>query len=59
MKKIKISHEVPFCLLEDSLSFNDMQYALPHLLESNEEYNFYIIEERNTYFIMCFSKLKL
>ena len=38
MKKIKISHEVPFCLLEDSLSFNDMQYALPHLLESNEEY---------------------
>lgn len=38
MKKIKISHEVPFCLLEKSLSFCDYQYALPHLLESNEEY---------------------
>ena len=38
MKKIKISHEVPFCLLEQSLKFNDYQYALPHLLESNEEY---------------------
>ena len=24
-----------------------------------KKYNFYIIEERNTYFIMCFSKLKL
>ena len=38
MKKIKISHEVPFCLLEKSLDFCDYQYALPHLLESNEEY---------------------
>ena len=38
MKKIKISHEVPFCLLEQSLDFCDYQYALPHLPESNEEY---------------------
>lgn len=38
MKKVKISHETPFCLLEKSLSFCDYQYALPHLLESNEEY---------------------
>ena len=38
MKKVKISHETPFCLLEESLKFNDYQYALPHLLESNEEY---------------------
>jgi hypothetical protein len=38
MKKTLISHEVPFCLLEQSLSFCDYQYALPHLLESNEEY---------------------
>jgi hypothetical protein len=37
-KKILISHEVPFCLLEKSLDFCDYQYALPHLLESNEEY---------------------
>ena len=38
MKKILITHETPFCLLEESLKFNDYQYALPHLLESNEEY---------------------
>ncbi len=38
MKKIKISHETPFCMLEKSLEFNDYQYALVHLLESNEEY---------------------
>lgn len=37
-KKIKVSHEVPFCLLEDSLKYNDYQYALVHLLEENEEY---------------------
>jgi hypothetical protein len=37
-KKIKISHEVPFCLLEDSLKFNNYQYALVHLLDQNEEY---------------------
>jgi hypothetical protein len=35
---IKISHEVPLCLLKDSLEFNKYQYALPHLLESNKEY---------------------
>jgi len=38
MKKINISHETPFCLLEKSLEFNNYQYALVHLLESNEEY---------------------
>ena len=38
MKKIKVSHETPFCMLEKSLEFNNYQYALPHLLESNEEY---------------------
>ncbi len=38
MKKIKISHEVPRCLLNDSIGFCDYQYALPHLLESDEEY---------------------
>jgi len=44
MKKIKISHEVPFCLLEKSLSFCDYQYALPHLLESNKEYRNHFIK---------------
>ena len=38
IKKILVSHEVPFCLLKDSLEFNDMQYALPHLLEDNKKY---------------------
>ena len=45
---IKISHEVPLCLLEESLSFNDYDYALPHLLESNEEYrNFFLESKKN------------
>ena len=35
---IKISHETPKCLLSHSINFNDFQYALPHLLESDEEY---------------------
>lgn len=35
---MRISHEVPCCLLETSLQFNNYQYALPHLLESNETY---------------------
>ena len=38
MKKIVVSHETPFSLMEKSLEFNDMQYALPHLLESNKKY---------------------
>jgi len=38
MKKVKISHEVPFCLLSKSLEFNDYDYCLPHLLDQNEEY---------------------
>ena len=28
---IKVSHETPRCLLEDSIQFNDYQYALAHL----------------------------
>ena len=38
MKKIKVSHEVPFCLLSESLKFNDYDYCLPHLLDEDEEY---------------------
>ena len=38
---MKISHEVPNCMLEQSWSFNDYGYALLHL-KSNEKYwNFY------------------
>jgi hypothetical protein len=40
---IKISHEVPLCLLEDSLQFNDYDYCLPHLMDKHEEYkNFFL-----------------
>jgi hypothetical protein len=35
---MKLSHEVPICLLEDSLKFNDYQYCLPHLLDQDEDY---------------------
>jgi hypothetical protein len=35
---IKISHEVPLCLLDDSRRFNDYDYCLPHLLDSEPGY---------------------
>ena len=47
MKTIKISHEVPLCLLEESLTFCDYQYALPHLLESNETYRLHFLRCKN------------
>lgn len=34
----QISHEVPLCLLKDSLLFNDYDYALVHLFEKYPEY---------------------
>jgi hypothetical protein len=46
MKKVKISHEVPFCLLEQSRKFNDYDYCLPHLMDENEEYRNFFIESR-------------
>ena len=36
--KIKVSHETPMCLLEDSLKFNDYDYCLPHLLDEEPKY---------------------
>lgn len=52
--KIKVSHEVPICLLEDSLEFNDYQYCLPHLLDQDEDYRkfFYKIKQMGVYVIM-------
>lgn len=39
---IKVSHEVPTSMLEESRSFNDYDYALVHLFEDNPNYfNFY------------------
>jgi hypothetical protein len=54
MKKIKISHEVPFCLLEQSRGFNDYDYCLPHLMDQNEEYRdfFYKSKEMSRYIVM-------
>jgi hypothetical protein len=51
---MKISHEVPICLLEDSLDFNDYQYCLPHLLDQDEDYKnfFYKIKQEDVYIIM-------
>jgi len=46
MKKIKVSHEVPFCLLEKSREFNDYDYCLPHLMDENEEYRNFFYESR-------------
>ena len=43
MKKIKVSHEVPLCLLEHSTQYNDYQYCLPHLMDKYEDYkNFFL-----------------
>tara|TARA_Y100000389_G_scaffold22857_1_gene19543 strand:+ start:841 stop:1629 length:789 start_codon:yes stop_codon:yes gene_type:complete len=51
---IKVSHEVPRCLLEDSKQFNDYDYCLPHLLDEDEEYRefFYKSKEEGRYIIM-------
>jgi hypothetical protein len=48
MDKIKISHEVPLCLLEESLQFNDYDYCLPHLLDQNEEYKNFFLKSKET-----------
>jgi hypothetical protein len=54
MKKVKISHEVPFCLLEKSKEFNDYDYLLPHLMDENEEYRnfFYESKKMGRYIVM-------
>jgi len=54
MPKVKISHEVPFCLLEKSREFNDYDYCLPHLMDENEEYRnfFYESKKMGRYIVM-------
>ena len=54
MKKITISHEVPFCLLEKSREFNSYDYMLPHLMDQNEEYRnfFYESKKMGRYIVM-------
>jgi len=43
---IKISHEVPLCLLEKSREFNDYDYCLPHLMDENEEYKQFFLKSK-------------
>ena len=52
--KIKLSHEVPVQLLEDSKQFNDYDYCLPHLLDNHQEYEAYFrqAKEEGRYIIM-------
>ena len=51
---IKVSHEVPRCLLKASLEFNDYQYCLPHLLDQDTAYkkHFYDFKKSGGYIIM-------
>jgi hypothetical protein len=36
--QVKINHETPLFLLENSLKFNDYHFVLPHLLDKSPEY---------------------
>tara|TARA_R110000803_G_scaffold2472_4_gene8416 strand:+ start:160 stop:951 length:792 start_codon:yes stop_codon:yes gene_type:complete len=51
---MKISHEVPRCLLNNSRKFNTYDYCLPHLLDQDEEYKefFYESKKQGRYIIM-------
>lgn len=52
--RVKISHEVPKCLLEKSREFNDYDFCLPHLMDKNHEYAdfFYESKKMGRYIIM-------
>ena len=51
---MKVSHEVPRCLLNNSRDFNDYDYCLPHLLDKDEHYKnfFYESKKLGRYIIM-------
>ena len=44
---MKVSHETPLCLLEDSLKFNDYDYCLPHLLDEEPAYLDYFLKAKS------------
>ena len=44
---IKVSHEVPLCILNQSIEFNDYDYCLPHLMDEYEEYEDFFIKSKN------------
>lgn len=41
---IKISHEVPLCLLEEAHLINDYQYCLPHLIDKYPKYKQFFLD---------------
>ena len=43
---MKVSHEVPKCLLNNSPEFNDYDYCLPHLLDQDKHYLKYFKEAK-------------
>ena len=51
---VKVSHEVPICLLNKSRDFNDYDYCLPHLLDENLKYRRFFEKSKNNgrYIIM-------
>ena len=51
---MKVSHEVPRCLLTASTEFNDYDYCLPHLLDWSEDYlsHFLKAKQSGSYIIM-------
>ena len=51
---MKVSHEVPRCLLTAQREFNDYLYCLPHLLDQDEDYRNFFLEasENSEYIIM-------
>ena len=44
---MKVSHEIPFAYLEQSLKFNDYDYLLPHLYDEYEEYREFFNRENH------------
>lgn len=51
---MKISHEVPICLLEHNIKWSHYDYILPHLLDKFPEYESYMrsAKEKGRYLIM-------
>ncbi len=44
---MKVNHETPLCLLEDSKKFNDYEFILPHLLDKEPSYLDYFLKAKS------------
>ena len=49
---MKISHESPICLLEDSLIYNDYDYILNHLLDKYPKYKKFFLKHKERFQIL-------